>query len=904
VLRALAWAEACAALRGEGQAVNSADLFLGILLAHPDGRGEMRVLLTHFGLTARDLLPDDYPVITNDSLAKAAKTVTGSTQGTLDPEVNDVLLTAGSLSGGNVQLAHVMSALLQRPTPLLRQLDAAVSRFGIEAAQLSREFSVFVGSTTISDDVDSALNLGSSVTAGEQIASWLNARFPRRPAALASFASDVIDPEADYIGVSREADAFAYLIASKALVPPLAIGLFGDWGSGKTFLMSKIRRRVEELTKLAAISEGETQIWSNIADIEFNAWQYVETDLWAALLHHIFGKLTREQRREMSEFDTARTQALTKITEHEAEVTEAASRVEELTTQKNQQTDEMRAAERALVQTERGVEQLRDKLIAEALTAKDRVRLGQQVVAGAALLGQDAADAVLASERAWNALAKPEWRQPRYWTPRRLAIAVLSLAIVPVVALIVHWAGASPVATLASTLAALLPGLVVGIRAVANAAERQQRDFEEARREVNEKLDGVINAAQSQRNLAADNLSSTEKQLTTAIEKSAKAQREHEELVLEKEALTPGSLYTEFLSARKLSDDYRKRLGLVTTIHDDLEKLAALTEEYNSGVRRKKTEEDSPPNRIVLYVDDLDRCPPDRVVEVLEAVHLLLAFKLFVVIVAVDTRWLKHALKNALPALREMPDTSARAPTAMDYIEKIFQIPFWVEGLDSDARQRLLRGLLIPAVAAPVTTGEDASGTSLTVDDREKELVGNMLTSHGLWLDLDARQLTITPEELTFIESLAPLLDGTPRQVKRFVNSCQLLLAMAPPLSGQGKGPTERMATCFMAALHESMPALAAELAKPHEGAVSTETLRGVLGGLPPLFKTDTDRINSWLLRHNTSRPGTPTFESTSIDVFLRRWEVIRRLRFEVHPIADEAESNDLLPQIPGSTDT
>jgi hypothetical protein len=35
-------------------------------------------------------------------------------------------------------------------------------------------------------------------------------------------------------------------------------------------------------------------------------------------------------------------------------------------------------------------------------------------------------------------------------------------------------------------------------------------------------------------------------------------------------------------------------------------------------------------DRIVLYVDDLDRCPPPRVVEVLEAVHLLLAGRLFV----------------------------------------------------------------------------------------------------------------------------------------------------------------------------------------------------------------------------------------------------------------------------------
>jgi hypothetical protein len=893
VQQALAWAEACAALRGEAQAVNSADLFLGILLAHPDERGEMRVLLTHFGLTARDLLPDDYPAITNASLAQAAKTVTGSTQGSWDPEVSDILSTAGSLSRGNTHLAHVMSALLQRATPLLDRFGAAVSRFGIDAAQLSQEFGRFVGSI---------LDLSSTVTAGQQIAGWLDTRFPRKPASLASFASDVVDPEADYIGVSREADAFAYLIASKALVPPLAIGLFGDWGSGKTFFMSKIRRRVAELTKLAATGgEGETQIWSNIADIEFNAWQYVETDLWAALLHHIFSKLTPEQRREMSKLDEAKAQALTEITNHETVVSEAAIRVKELTTRKEQLEVERRDAERALVQAERGVERLRDKLLTEALTAKDRELLGQQVVAGAALLGQDAADAVSASQDAWNALAKPEWRQPKYWTRKRLAIAVLSLAIVPVVVLTVQWAGASQVTTFVATLGAFLPGIVVWLRAMANAAERQQRAFEEEQRKVTAKLGGVLDAVRSQRDITSANLSRTEKELTTAIEKSATVRREHAEFLLKNEALTPGRLYTEFLSARNVSDDYRKRLGLVSMIRDDLDKLAALTEEYNSGSRLKESEEaDSPPNRIVLYVDDLDRCPPERVVEVLEAVHLLLAFRLFVVIVAVDTRWLTHALTKALPTLRETPDASAHAPTALDYIEKIFQIPFWVEELDGAARQRLLRGLLIPTVGMPATTGENASGTSLTVGAREEELVGSMLTNHGLWLDLDARQLTITPAELEFIESLAPLLDGTPRQVKRFVNSCQLLLSMAPPLSDQGGCPTERMAACFMTALHESMPALAAKVAQVRAGAASAETLRGVLDRLPSPFKADTARINSWLLQHNASCSGTPTFDRTSADVFLKRWDVIRRLRFEVHPGVDEAEPDNLSLQMPG----
>ena len=49
--------------------------------------------------------------------------------------------------------------------------------------------------------------------------------------------------------------------------------------------------------------------------------------------------------------------------------------------------------------------------------------------------------------------------------------------------------------------------------------------------------------------------------------------------------------------------------------------------------------------RIVLYIDDLDRCPSGQVVKVLEAVSLLFGFPLFVV-GAVDSRWLVHSLRH------------------------------------------------------------------------------------------------------------------------------------------------------------------------------------------------------------------------------------------------------------------
>src|SRR5690606_12021301 len=116
---------------------------------------------------------------------------------------------------------------------------------------------------------------------------------------------------------------------------------------------------------------------------------------------------------------------------------------------------------------------------------------------------------------------------------------------------------------------------------------------------------------------------------------------------------TPARRMATFLSERVASDDYRKHLGLIALIRRDLQRLSELltmqtdaaqgegvakgvTEGVAGGVDESAAHQGSGAlpsvQRIVLYVDDLDRCPPARVVELLQAIHLLLAFPLFVVV--------------------------------------------------------------------------------------------------------------------------------------------------------------------------------------------------------------------------------------------------------------------------------
>jgi len=77
----------------------------------------------------------------------------------------------------------------------------------------------------------------------------------------------------DILGYQAYADTWARIILNSSL--PLTIGIYGDWGSGKSSLMLMLERALES-------SRGR----GKICPVRFNAWQYQQADtvLWRSLV--------------------------------------------------------------------------------------------------------------------------------------------------------------------------------------------------------------------------------------------------------------------------------------------------------------------------------------------------------------------------------------------------------------------------------------------------------------------------------------------------------------------------------------------------------------------------------------------------------------------------------------------
>ncbi|MDQ4070611.1 MAG: P-loop NTPase fold protein, partial [Actinomycetota bacterium] len=421
---------------------------------------------------------------------------------------------------------------------------------------------------------------------------------------------------------------------------------------------------------------------------------------------------------------------------------------------------------------------------------------------------------------------------------RYAAALVAVLAVAPLLAWILSRLDTSAVTQASAAVASLLATAVGLLKSGQQAMSSLLQDIDAAEKQLREAADQRRKELDDAVHQAEERLREAETALANAQGKQAELDTKVGELEKQLAAVTPARVLDDFLKDRLGSDDYRQYLGLPAIVRRDLERLSNIIEDENEqpsaaadGATRI--------NRVVLYIDDLDRCPTDVVLQVLQAVHLLLAFPLFVVVVAVDSRWLAGSLKEHYRA--QLQD----GVTPDDYLEKIFQIAYWVQSLDDDVRRSMVRDLLAKNLVGPgasdaSTATEASAGTAHDLDS----LIRAMYETRSrppTWLE--AATLAISPQELAFVESVAPLLGATPRSVKRFVNVFQLLKSIAGSRRPLDPDDVERL--IFLLAVSTGQSDLARDLFARLENAPATSTLGSIVDELG-----DGSVLAGWLANH------------------------------------------------------
>ena len=703
--------------------------------------------------------------------------------------------------------------------------------------------------------------------AGVRLRAWLERENPLASIAMPGYASDRIDATRDLIGIRVEADALAYLIASRDVRPPLAIGLFGDWGSGKSFLMRSVQQRIRDLEQKArSVPQGSVPVWRNVRQIEFNAWEYVQGNLWAGLLERIFRELGSGPSAGILE---TRQAPVREERQAQAEIIKATGKtLADLKKQRAGRETELGDAELKAAAARSAAAEVHSGAAGVARTAALGVLRQVWTAQRVGILGATGTDLVDALVEAKAEVGRGRALLGPFWTPGRIALVSLGVLVIPLVALALAALDAPPVVTVLGGLVPLVPLVTTALRASTQWTAKVLAEIEKADAQVRAATGSIVAEAEAEVDQARRQVREVDERRAATEAEAKGALVKQAQLDATLAALTPARVLAGFADER--SSDYRHKLGPLSRIRRDLDQLQDEVIKANAAaVEGCAAPSSDMPNRVVLYIDDLDRCPPENVVEVLEAVHLLLAFELFVVVVAVDSRWLSFALTDQLIALRPK-SPGEENPTPQNYLEKIFQLPFWVQPLSPPARGQLVNGLLAASVRSRGDAVDPVEQAGLTIGEGEQQVLETMVDRRGSDLRLETSPLALSLEDLAFLESLAPLLGDTPRRIKRFVNTCQLLLAMPPTLPVHGESPNQREIVCFLAAVGEGLPSVAGPMFAGIRAAFAG-TLAGSSAGWG--LGAESARLTEWL----DKRTAWAALPLARLDV---RLDMVDRLAF------------------------
>lgn len=164
--------------------------------------------------------------------------------------------------------------------------------------------------------------------------------------------------------------------------------------------------------------------------------------------------------------------------------------------------------------------------------------------------------------------------------------------------------------------------------------------------------------------------------------------------------------------------------------------------------------------RVVVLVDDLDRCMPNAVMAVLEAIKLFLAVPKMAFVLAADQDMVRDAIAASL-------SSSNRGERFADrYLEKIVQLPVYLPRLAAHEAEAYAALLLARSEC------EDDSHFSALVAhcrSRRAENVSPLLANFGDLAWRPSEETLLLAGQLT--EGLGADRVSNPRQIKRFLNA-------------------------------------------------------------------------------------------------------------------------------------
>lgn len=219
---------------------------------------------------------------------------------------------------------------------------------------------------------------------------------------------------------------------------------------------------------------------------------------------------------------------------------------------------------------------------------------------------------------------------------------------------------------------------------------------------------------------------------------------------------------------------------------------------------------------ILVIVDDLDRCDPDYVVELIRGIQTILTSPRVIFVLLGDKDWIEHAFCEVHKAMKGI-EVGKEHEFGGRFVEKAIQFSFVLPEISGPMRRGYVRGLLQLSDEGD-ESGEEETGLNIQLNSgRAAEALNEQQEAVLNLKDYEKREIAaakfhettafsrlnqaqkeevlrrfrerlalraaadVSAEKATshMIEALVPLLPPNPRQIKRIVNAISLIQEVA-----------------------------------------------------------------------------------------------------------------------------
>lgn len=194
----------------------------------------------------------------------------------------------------------------------------------------------------------------------------------------------------------------------------------------------------------------------------------------------------------------------------------------------------------------------------------------------------------------------------------------------------------------------------------------------------------------------------------------------------------------------------------------------------------EKLLKDSKIENLIIMIDDLDRCTPDRILETLEAIKLFLSVKHATFIIAMDEDVITYSVRRKYPPLNQ----GGEIDVSKDYIEKIVQLPIKLPELSEID----IKNYILLLICEMYLKEEKLTELINNLKDKEIFIKGEIISSTDIHDVLQVSKEEETDffkpclkyedfnEQLAIFSKIGDIisyttLKGNPRQAKRFLNT-------------------------------------------------------------------------------------------------------------------------------------